>query len=107
MEANRELQELYASLCKLDWQSIILDYCTTCGVQWKVTPEQGSHFGGLWEAAVKSFKHHMRRVVGEAKVNFEEMTTVTAQVEACLNSRPLTPLPQAAVDLEVLTPGHS
>ena len=29
MRANKELQELLASLCKLDWQSTIMDYCTT------------------------------------------------------------------------------
>ena len=104
--ANRELKELYASLHKLGWKNTIMDYCATCGVQWKFTPEQAPHFGGLWEAAVKSFKNHMKRVVGEVKVNFEELTTVIAQVEACLNSRPLTPLPQAPDDLEVLTPGH-
>ena len=103
--ANRELQ-LYASLLKLDWQSTIMGYCTTCEVQWKFTPEQAPHFGGLWEAAVKSFKHHMKRVVREAKLNFDELMTVTAQEKACLNSMPLIPLPQAAHHLEVLTLGH-
>ena len=29
-----------------------------------------------------------------------------AQVEACLNSRPLTPLPESTDAIEVLTPGH-
>ena len=28
------------------------------------------HFGGLWEAAVKSFKAHLRRVVGENQTDF-------------------------------------
>ena len=58
--ANRELQEISASLRKPDWQSTIMDYCVTCGGQWKFTPEQAPHFGGLWEVAVKSFKNQMR-----------------------------------------------
>ena len=49
------------------------------------------HFGGLWEAAVKSMKTHLRHVIGS--VTFEEFTTVLAQVKSCLNSRPLISLP--------------
>ena len=44
--------------------------------------------------------------IGEAKLNFEEFATVLVQVEACLNSRPITPIPEASDTLEVLTPGH-
>ncbi len=52
-------------------------------------PERAPHFGSLWELAVKSMKVHLRRFVGNVKLTFEELTTVLAQVEACLNSRPL------------------
>ena len=37
---------------------------------------------------------------------FEELTTTLAQIEACLNSRPLTVLPDSDEGIEVLTPGH-
>ena len=53
-----------------------------------------SLFDGLWEAAVKSFKIHLRAVVGEARLKYKELTTTMAQVE-CLNLRPLTPLPES------------
>ena len=82
------------------------DHCSNQGIQWRFTPEHAPHFGGLWEAAVKSFKTHLRRIVGEAKLTYEELTTTLAQIEACLNSRPLTPLPESSDALEVLTPGH-
>ena len=55
---------------------------------------------------MKSFKTHLRRVVGEAKLTYEELATTLAQIEACLNSRPLTPLPESSDALEELTPGH-
>ena len=35
-----------------------------------------------------------------------KLTTVLSQIEACLNSRPLTPLPDADDGIEALTPGH-
>ena len=75
-------------------------------MQWRFIPERAPHFGGLWEAAVKSFKTHLRRVVGNVKLTFEELTTVLTQIEACLNSRPLVALPLADDGIEALTPGH-
>ena len=84
----------------------IADHCSNQGMRWKFTPEHAPHFGGLWEAAVKSFKTHLKRVAGEVKLTYEELATTLAQIEACLNSRPLVPLPEPSEALEVLTPGH-
>jgi hypothetical protein len=39
-------------------------------------------------------------------LNFEEMYTLLAMIEACLNSRPITPLSNDPHDLTSLTPGH-
>ena len=65
------------------------------------------HFGGLWEASIKSTKFHPRRVIGDKKLTFEELSTVLCQVECCLNSRPLVPLHSHAKDgIDILTPGH-
>ena len=76
-------------------------------IVWHFNPERAPHFGGLWEAAVKSMKYHLKRVVGEQKFTFEEFNTLLCQVEACMNSRPLLPLNTHSDDgIEVLTPGH-
>ncbi|XP_058840959.1 uncharacterized protein LOC131696437 [Topomyia yanbarensis] len=64
------------------------------------------HFGGVWEAAVKSLKHHLRRTTGNSVLSQDEFVTLLARIEACLNSRPLTPLSADPNNLEVLTPGH-
>lgn len=74
-------------------------------MKWRFNLPAAPHFGGLWEAAVKSTKHHLRRVIGEA-LTYEEMATLLTQVEACLNSRPLQPLTDDPDDLAALTPGH-
>ena len=76
-------------------------------IQWKFIAEHAAHFGGLWEAVVKSFKKQLKVVVGETKLTFEELTTLLAQIEACLNSWPLTPLHEASDGMDALKPGHS
>ena len=51
-------------------------------------------------------KFHLRKVVGDHKLTFKELSTVVAQVESCLNCRPLAPLPDVTDGLKVLTPDH-
>ncbi|GAB0089833.1 hypothetical protein DMENIID0001_044500 [Sergentomyia squamirostris] len=75
-------------------------------IKWKFIPPGSPHFGGIWEAAVKSVKTHLTRTIGLTKLTYEELATLLAQVEACLNSRPLAPLSNDLNDLDVLTPGH-
>lgn len=76
------------------------------GITWKFIPPRAPHFGGLWERAVKSVKHHLRRVLGDSKLTFEEFTTLLTQIEACLNSRPIHPLSDDPNDPLPLTPAH-
>ena len=63
--ANHELKEMYEFLSRKDVRDAIANSCVSLGVEWKFIPEHSPHFGGLWEAAVKSMKKHLRRVVGD------------------------------------------
>ena len=103
--AARLLTELYQFLRKQEAEEAVTNFCASQGIAWDFIPEKAPHFGGLWEAAVKSMKRHLSRIVGETKLNFEELATVLCQIEACLNSRPLIPLP-GDVNVDILTPGH-
>ena len=46
------------------------------------------------------------QTTGDLKLSFEEMTTLLIQIEACLNSRPLTQMTDYPESLDVLTSGH-
>ncbi|GFW17215.1 integrase catalytic domain-containing protein [Trichonephila clavipes] len=81
-------------------------YFVSENIDWKFIPPKSPHFGELWEAGVKSVKHHLKRAIGNLHFTFEEFETIMIQVEGILNSRPLTPLSNDADNFDVLTPGH-
>ncbi|XP_008178240.1 uncharacterized protein LOC103307749 [Acyrthosiphon pisum] len=74
--------------------------------EWHFNPPGAPHFGGIWEAAVKSAKSLLVRAMDSQIWTLEEFTTVLCRVEAALNSRPLVPASSDPNDLECLTPGH-
>lgn len=73
---------------------------------WRFNPPAAPHFGGKWEASVKSVKFHLRRLIGESTLTYEEFATLFIQIEVILNSRPLCPLSDDPSDLEALNPAH-
>ena len=104
--AAHELNELYEFLQQQKTQGVISHFCSSQGISWNFIPEHAPNFGGLWESAVKSMKVHLRRIVSNVKLTFEEFTTVITQIEAVLNSRPLVSMPSDDDGIEPLTPGH-
>ncbi|CAG7784714.1 unnamed protein product [Allacma fusca] len=73
---------------------------------WHFNPPSTPHFGGLWESGVRVVKVNLKRVIGTTTLNFEEFATLLAQVESCVNSRPLSPSSSNPEDLTALTAGH-
>lgn len=66
--AKRELKELYQFLQTQATQESINHYLSDQKITWKFIPQHAPHFGGIWEAAVKSMKVHLRRILGEVNI---------------------------------------
>lgn len=72
------------------WQDpSIKQYLNAKGITWHFNVPVNPHAGGLWERSVRSVKHHLHRVGGSRSFTYEELATLLARIEMCLNSRPL------------------
>ena len=75
------------------------------GVKWVFNIPKAPWWGGIFERMVKSTKRCLRKIIGQAKLSYDELLTALTEVEMVLNSRPLTYV--SANDLEEpLTPSH-
>ncbi|XP_062559859.1 uncharacterized protein LOC134224507 [Armigeres subalbatus] len=89
--AARELAELAKQFHSQQHQNAVVNQTANDGIRFKFILPCSPNFGGLWEAAVKSFKQHFRSTVGNSVLSQDEFVTWLVRIEACLNSRPLTP----------------
>ncbi|XP_035229455.1 uncharacterized protein LOC118201458 [Stegodyphus dumicola] len=103
---HRELRAILKSLFRDKSEEEIEGYLANEGINWPFNPSSTPHFGGLWEASVKSLKYHLKRVVGKTILTYEEFFTLIVQIESVLNSRPLCPISNDPNDVEALTPAH-
>lgn len=105
--ARNQLVELYNLQASKDHQTRVHEYAAQEGINFNFIPSYSPTFGGLWEAAVKSTKYHLKRILQHNVLTYEQLNTVLIETEAVLNSRPLLPLSASDVnDFSHLTPAH-
>lgn len=99
--ANRTMQKDLKA-----WRKECVDqHIADAGVEWNFITPSAPHQGGLWEAAVKSAKKHLLKVVGKHKLHFYALLNLLTRIEACLNSRPLMAIHDDHGSGTALTPG--
>ena len=72
---NKDLKEVISKSNRM-----VAPILASEGVQWHFIPPAAPHFGRIWEAGVKSMKYHLKRVIGDTNLTYEEMSTLLNQI---------------------------
>ena len=104
--ANNQLRELCVLIQSGEFQREVNSFAVKRGISWHFNPPESPHFGGIWEAAVKSFKHHLKPVIGDKLLTFEELYSWLVGIEVVLNSRPLYAISSDPNNPLAITPNH-
>ncbi|XP_053686038.1 uncharacterized protein LOC128735581 [Sabethes cyaneus] len=104
--AAKLLKELNALVNSAEYKTTVADFFADQGVEWSFIPPRSPHHGGLWEAGIKVAKQLLSKISGNYIYTFEELSTLLAQVAACMNSRPIAPISNDPSDPQPLTPAH-
>ena len=100
--AERELKTTIAQ-----WnQAQVYDVLLQKGIKWTFNPPAGSHHGGVWERLIRSVRKVLNSTLKVQRLDEEGLHTVLCEVEAIINSRPITKASTDPNDLEALTPNH-
>lgn len=75
-------------------------------ISWRFIPPGAPFMGGAWERMVRSVKTALTATLHERYPTEEVLSTLLAEVEFTVNSRPLTHVSVDAEDMEALTPNH-
>ncbi|XP_069990659.1 uncharacterized protein [Penaeus vannamei] len=85
-------------------QTAICDTMSTRGISWCFNPPHASHFGGVWECQIRSIRRILSGIYYQQTLTDDSLHTLFCEVEAIINSRPLTRVTDDPDCLQPLTP---
>jgi hypothetical protein len=103
VSGERELREFVE---QLDQEKIVWDSSRFSHIEWHFNPPACPHFGGVFEARIKSAKEAIKGILGNADVSDEDLHTAICGAKKLLNSRPITYVSSDSNDLCPLTPNN-
>lgn len=81
--ANKELQKIIRS-------KEVERFLAEKRISWRFIVERAPWWGGFWERLVRSVKRPLKKVVGKSTLSIDELQTILIEIEAIINSRPIT-----------------
>ncbi|XP_064475679.1 uncharacterized protein LOC135389573 [Ornithodoros turicata] len=71
-------------------EQLIQDFSSRNAIQWRFIAERAPWWGGFYERLIRSVKSALCKTLSRKILQFGEMQTLLAEVEAMINPRPLT-----------------
>ena len=68
----------------------VQDFLVGRGVTWQYIVERAPWWGGFWERLVRSVKIVLKKILGRATLDYDELLTVLVEIEGIINARPIT-----------------
>lgn len=103
---QRAAKDLRAAAQAWNHDSRIKETLHRRDIEWVFHPPTASHMGGVWERQIRSIRKILDSIIGAQRLDDDRLQTLFCEVEATLNSRPLTAAPGVATEPEALTPDH-
>ena len=87
-------------------KDLVVQYFGSEGPTWRFIVPRAPWWGGWWERLIGSVKSGLRRSIGKRSLTHIELETNLFEIEACINSRPLTFVGDDLDSSAPLTPSH-
>ena len=102
--AKRELSQ---AVNKMDHEEIT-EKLRQQQIDWKFNPPAASHMGGVWERQIRTARRILDTLLHEhgSRLDDDSLQTLMCEVEAMINSRPLTAISSDAKDPVPLSPNQ-
>ncbi len=75
---------------RLNKESDFQDFMLEKRIEWKFNLERTPWWGGFFERMVGTVKRCLRKILGNARLSYDELNTCLVEVEGTINDRPLT-----------------
>ena len=89
---------------RLGNEEAVVDFLNSRKITWRFNLERAPWQGVIFERMIGTVKKCLRKVLGNARLSYDELNTLLTEIECTVNSRPLTY--QYNGPDEVLTPSH-
>ena len=76
------------------------------GIEFGFNPPGASHFGGTWERMIRSVREILDGVLGSQSVDDDGLHTLLCEIEAIVNSRPISAVSSDACDILPISPNQ-
>lgn len=101
-KADKDLQQMWNLIKNPE----VRNYFCERRIEWRFIVERAAWWGGFYERLVRSTKTCLKKILGRSSLEYKEFETILLEVEAILNSRPLTFVSNEVDDPSPLCPSH-